>query len=58
MLAQLKLLIQAGNPLISIVSHDEEGVTEVVHWVAESLGLPLFEWTVTTGMVQTHAVAS
>jgi SpoVK/Ycf46/Vps4 family AAA+-type ATPase len=53
MLAQLKLLIQAGNPLISIVSHDEEGVTEGVHWVAESLGLPFFEWTVTTGMMQT-----
>jgi SpoVK/Ycf46/Vps4 family AAA+-type ATPase len=50
--AQLQLLIQAGNPLISIVSHDEEGVTEVVRWSAEQLGLPLFEWSVTTGMAQ------
>jgi SpoVK/Ycf46/Vps4 family AAA+-type ATPase len=50
--AQLQLLIQAGNPLISVVSHDEEGVTEVVHWSAERLGLPLFEWSVTTGMFQ------
>ena len=53
MLAQLKLLIQAGNPLVSIVSHDEEGVTESVRRVAEALGLPFFEWTVTTGMAQT-----
>jgi len=50
--AQLQLLIQAGNPLISVVSHDEEGVTEVVHWAAERLGLPLFEWSITTGMFQ------
>ena len=53
MLAQLKLLIQAGNPLISIVSHDEEGVTEGVRWSRSQLGLPLFEWTITTGMMQT-----
>lgn len=53
MLDQLKLLIQAGNPLISVVSHDEEGVTEIVRRAAEQLGLPLFEWTVTSGMVQT-----
>jgi SpoVK/Ycf46/Vps4 family AAA+-type ATPase len=50
--AQLQLLITAGNPLISVVSHDEEGVTEVVQWCAERLGLPLFEWSVTTGMFQ------
>lgn len=54
MLAQLKLLIQAGNPLISIVSHDEEGVTESVHQTGESLGLPLFEWSITSGMVRTQ----
>ena len=51
--AQLRLLIQAGNPLVSVVSHDEEGVTEVVRWAAEQLGLPLFEWSVTTGLAQT-----
>jgi SpoVK/Ycf46/Vps4 family AAA+-type ATPase len=50
MLAHLKLLIQAGNPLISIVSHDEEGVTEIVRNAVEGLGLPLFEWSITTGV--------
>ena len=54
MLAQLKLLIQAGNPLISVVSHDEEGVVDVVRNVGDALGLPLFEWTVTTGMSRTR----
>jgi SpoVK/Ycf46/Vps4 family AAA+-type ATPase len=52
MYAQLQLLIKAGNPLISVVSHDEEGVTDVVRFSAEQLGLPLFEWSVTTGMRQ------
>ncbi len=54
MLAQLKLLIKASNPLISVVSHDEECVTAVIQQAAESLGLPLFEWSITTGMVRTQ----
>jgi hypothetical protein len=49
MLPQLKLLLQAGNPLISIVSQDEEAVTEAVSDTVERLGLPLFEWAVTKG---------
>src|SRR5437764_1088077 len=55
--AQLRLLIQAGNPLISVVTHDEAGATEVVRWAAEQLGVPLFEWAVTTGLVQTLPAA-
>jgi SpoVK/Ycf46/Vps4 family AAA+-type ATPase len=54
MYVQLQLLIKAGNPLISIVSHDEEGVTDVVRFSAEQLGFPLFEWSITTGMRQTR----
>lgn len=53
MLPQLKLLLQAGNPLISIVSQDEEAVTEAVRGTVERLGLPLFEWAVTKGLTQT-----
>jgi SpoVK/Ycf46/Vps4 family AAA+-type ATPase len=53
MLSQLKLLIQAGNPLISVVSHDEEGVTEIVRKAVEALGLPLFEWNITSSVKRT-----
>ncbi|HJZ94275.1 MAG TPA: AAA family ATPase [Gemmataceae bacterium] len=53
MLAQLQLLIRSGNPLISVVSHDEDGVTDVVRTAVEGLGVPLFEWTLTSGMVRT-----
>jgi SpoVK/Ycf46/Vps4 family AAA+-type ATPase len=50
MLPQLKLLIQSGHPLISIVAQDEEAVTEQVRDTVERLGLPLFEWAVTKGL--------
>jgi len=46
----LKLLIQAGNPIISIETPDEPRATEVVRATADSLALPVFEWTVTTGL--------
>jgi len=46
----LKLLIQAGNPIISIETPDEPRATELVRATADSLALPLFEWTVTTGL--------
>jgi SpoVK/Ycf46/Vps4 family AAA+-type ATPase len=50
MRAQLELLIEAGNPLISIVTHDEQRATEIVNEAVEHLGLPLLEWSVTKGM--------
>jgi len=46
----LKLLIQAGNPIVSIETPDEPRATEAVRTTADSLGLPLFEWTLTTGL--------
>jgi hypothetical protein len=49
----LKLLMQAGNPLISIVTYDEESAAETVRKAAADLGRPLFEWTLTTGMSRT-----
>lgn len=51
--SQLKLLIDAGNPLVSIVSSDEEAVTDIVRQVGEKVGVPLFEWAVTSGLVRT-----
>jgi AAA+ superfamily predicted ATPase len=46
----LKLLIEAGNSIISIETPDEPRATELVRTTADSLALPLFEWTVTTGL--------
>ena len=50
---QLKLLIRAGNPLVSIETRDEERAVEIVRKTAESHHLPLMEWSATTGLWQT-----
>lgn len=47
---KLKLLIQSGNPLISIQTSDEERALERVMDVAESMSRPLIEWSMTTGL--------
>jgi SpoVK/Ycf46/Vps4 family AAA+-type ATPase len=54
MLEQLKLLIQSGHALVSIETHDEPRAAEIVRRAADELGIPLFEWTVTTGLRQTR----
>ncbi|MBN2579445.1 MAG: AAA family ATPase [Pirellulales bacterium] len=46
----LKLLIESGNPVISLETADELRGERVVRAAAEQLGLPLFEWSVTDGL--------
>jgi len=47
----LKLLIQAGNPIISMETADEPRATRVVGEVAKQLRLPLSQWSVTEGLI-------
>jgi AAA+ superfamily predicted ATPase len=49
----LKLLIQAGNPIISMETPDEPRAIRVVREVAQATKLPLLEWSVTEGLVTT-----
>ncbi|MEN6449022.1 MAG: AAA family ATPase [Thermoguttaceae bacterium] len=49
----LQLLIQAGNPIISIETPDEPRAVRAVREVAEAMKLPLLEWSVTEGLVTT-----
>src|SRR4051812_42176557 len=46
----LQLLIQAGNPIISIETTDEPRAVDTVRAVAGVLGQPLFEWSMTNGL--------
>jgi len=46
----LKLLIQSGNPVISLETSDELRAGQLVRMVAEQMALPLFEWSVTDGL--------
>src|SRR5438105_2655929 len=54
MLEPLKLLIRAGHPIVSIETRDEERATDIVRQAADELAMPLFEWTVTAGLVRTR----
>lgn len=47
---KLSLLIRAGNPLISIHTHDESRALERIAQVADTMNRPLFEWSLTTGL--------
>jgi ATP-dependent 26S proteasome regulatory subunit len=50
---QIKLLIQSGNPLISIETRDEDRALTLIREVATLLDMSLFEWSMTTGLVRT-----
>jgi SpoVK/Ycf46/Vps4 family AAA+-type ATPase len=47
----LKLLIQAGNPIISMETPDEARAIHMVREVAKELGVPWSEWSVTEGLI-------
>ena len=46
----LKLLIAAGNPIISISTPDEPRAVRAVHDVAQAIGLPVSVWSLTEGL--------
>ncbi|NDC64340.1 MAG: AAA family ATPase [Planctomycetia bacterium] len=54
----LKLLIEAGHPLISIESRDEPRALRVVRGVAASLSIPVATWSLTEGLVEKSAETS
>ena len=49
----LRLLIQAGNPIISMETPDESRAIRLVREVALAAKLPLMEWSVTEGLLTT-----
>jgi AAA+ superfamily predicted ATPase len=49
----LKLLIQAGNPIISMETPDEPRAIRMIREAARELSIPLAEWSVTEGLVST-----
>ncbi|MDZ4780455.1 MAG: hypothetical protein SGJ19_09410, partial [Planctomycetia bacterium] len=53
MLEQLQLLVRSGAGLMSLESHDEARAIAIVRKAAEEMQVPLFEWSITTGLEQT-----
>jgi AAA+ superfamily predicted ATPase len=54
----LKLLIQAGNPIISMETPDETRAVGIVREVAADSRLPLSEWSITEGLLPSPSGAS
>jgi hypothetical protein len=48
---RLKLLIQAGNPIIAMETPDEPRALRLVREVAQEAKLPLAEWSITEGLL-------
>jgi AAA+ superfamily predicted ATPase len=53
MLSELKLLLQTHAPLLALETHDEQRAVDMVRRAASESQRPLFEWSVTTGLLRT-----
>jgi len=51
---ELRLLINSRHPIISVETPEEERFEAVLVNVATELGVPLYEWSVTTGLAKAH----
>jgi len=54
MLEQLQLLVRSGVGLMSLETHDEARAVAIVRKAAEAMQVPLYEWSITSGLEQTH----
>lgn len=52
MLDRLRLLIRSENSIITLDTRDEGQAVDLVRRAAEDMALPLFEWSVTTGLAR------
>jgi ATP-dependent 26S proteasome regulatory subunit len=51
---ELRLLINSRHPIITVETPEEERLEALLMDVATELGVPLYEWTVTTGLAKAH----
>jgi len=51
---ELLLLINSRNPILTIETPEEERVEQMLFEVASQLNVPLFTWSVTTGLARFH----
>jgi ATP-dependent 26S proteasome regulatory subunit len=49
---ELRLLINSRHPIISVETTEEERVEALLFDVVSELGVPLYEWSVTTGLAK------
>ena len=49
---ELRLLVNSRHPVITVETAEEDRVKALLLDVAEELGVPLYEWSVTTGLAK------
>src|SRR5258708_11499698 len=51
---ELRLLVNSRHPILTIETSEEERVEQMLFEVASELTVPLFTWSVTTGLARYH----
>lgn len=51
---ELRLLINSRHPIITVETPEEERLEALLTDIATELGVPLYEWSVTTGLSKAH----
>jgi AAA+ superfamily predicted ATPase len=51
---ELRLLVNSRHPIITVETPEEERVERLLLDIATELGVPLFTWSVTTGLAKAH----
>src|SRR6266481_7624363 len=54
---ELRLLVNSHHPIITVETPEEERFEQMLLEVAMELSVPLFEWSVTTGLSKFHGAA-
>lgn len=54
---ELRLLVNSRHPIITVETPEEERFEQMLLEVAMELSVPLFEWSVTTGLAKYHGAA-
>ena len=49
---ELKLLVNSKTPIITVETTEEARLLEFLHGAAGALGVPLYQWSVTTGLAK------
>jgi SpoVK/Ycf46/Vps4 family AAA+-type ATPase len=51
---ELRLLVNSRNPIITVETQEEERVEQLLADLADELSIPMFTWSVTTGLAKFH----
>jgi ATP-dependent 26S proteasome regulatory subunit len=54
---ELRLLVNSRHPIITVETPEEERFEQMLLEEAAELGVPLYEWSVTTGLAKLHGAA-